>query len=323
VTDPQDIQNGGLDAVLNTALDAVVVMTLNGMIAGWNDVAERTFGWAFAEADGKRMSEMIIPERYREAHERGLAHFAATGEGPVLNRRIEIDALHREGHEIPVELSITRTSQFGAPVFLGFLRDISERRNTAQRQDLLISELNHRVKNLLGVVAGIAHMTARASTSLEEFEPAFSGRLMALSKAHEILTDATWEPASLRKLSEDLLGLFAQGPMPRASVIGPDILLSPPNLLSVSMILHELLTNAVKYGALAGSAGSIRLLWTLEQNALEISWIEEGLSGVKPPRRAGFGSQMIAKSISHELRGRSTSEWRSTGLAFTFRFNLD
>ena len=127
----RDLDTACLGAVLKTALDAVVVMRLDGTIAGWNDVAKRTFGWSFEEARGERMSAMIIPHRFRDAHERGLKHYLATGEGPVLDRRIEIEALHREGHELPVELSITRTSQFGEPVFLGFLRDISERRDAA------------------------------------------------------------------------------------------------------------------------------------------------------------------------------------------------
>lgn len=127
-----DLDNASLGAVLKTALDGVVVMRLDGTVVGWNDVAERTFGWSFAEALGQRMSELIIPHRFRDAHERGLMHYLATGEGPVLDQHIEIDALHRDGHELPVELSITRTEQFGEPVFLGFLRDITERREAAR-----------------------------------------------------------------------------------------------------------------------------------------------------------------------------------------------
>lgn len=123
-----DLDSASLGAVLKTALDGVVVMRLDGTVAGWNDVAERTFGWSFADAFGRRMSELIIPHRFREAHERGLAHYLRTGEGPVMDRHIEIEALHRDGRELPVELSITRTEQFGEPVFLGFLRDITERR---------------------------------------------------------------------------------------------------------------------------------------------------------------------------------------------------
>lgn len=316
----------GLGAVLKTALDAVVVMRVDGTIAGWNDVAARTFGWSFDEARGHRMSEMIIPHRYRAAHETGLAHYLATGEGPVLDRHFEIEALHRAGHEFPVELSISPTEQFGEPVFLGFIRDITERRDAARRQTLMVAELNHRCKNLLGVVAGLAHQTARVSPSLAEFTPAFAGRLASLGRAHEILTAATWERAPLRALAGELVAGHNG-----ASVAGPDILLSPRQLLSLGMILHELVTNAVKYGALSVDGGRVALDWRVEEDCVKLDWIESGVTGIVPPQREGFGSKMIAMSVGHELRGTSSTEWHGIeraiegggGLAFRLAFPID
>ena len=317
-----DLDSASLGAVLKTALDAVVVMRLDGTIAGWNDVAERTFGWSFSDASGKRMSEMIIPQRFREAHEQGLAHYIATGEGPVLDQHLEIEALHRDGHALPVELSITRTVQFGEPVFLGFIRDISERHEAARRQTLMIGELNHRVKNLLGVVSGIAHQTARASTSLEDFTRSFSGRLASLGRAHEILTAATWERAPLRRLVDELLDPYRRGADERVRIEGPDVLLDPRRLLSVSMILHELTTNAVKYGALQTEAGRLRIQWSHLDGELSIVWIETGVPGVLPPRHRGFGSKMIDLSVGHELRGRATTDWDGDGMTFRLTFPI-
>ena len=317
-----DLDIASLGAVLKTALDAVVVMRLDGTVAGWNDVAATTFGWSFADARDRRMSELIIPYRHRAAHERGLAHYLATGEGPVLDVHFEIDALHREGHELPVELSITRTSQFGEPVFLGFLRDISERREAERRQALMIGELNHRVKNLLGVVQGIAHQTARASASLEEFGPAFAGRLAALGRAHEILTAATWERASLGALANALLGPYADDRDGRASITGPELMLEPRQFLSLSMILHELITNAVKYGALSSEEGRVELGWAVDGDMVRMDWIETGMTAAMPPLREGFGTRMIALSVRHELKGESGREWRLDGLMFWLRFKL-
>ena len=318
-----DLDSASLGAVLKTALDAVVVMRLDGTVVGWNDVAERTFGWSFADACGARMSEMIIPHRYREAHERGLTHYLATGHGPVLDRHLEIEALHRDGHELPVELSITRTEQFGEPVFLGFLRDITERHEAARRQELLIGELNHRVKNLLGVVAGIAHQTARSSQTLADFSPAFNGRLASLGRAHEILTAATWERAPLRALAGELLGAYATGERPQVTIAGEDVLLAPRQLLSVSMILHELTTNAVKYGALSRPDGRIALVWAIAHGEISIEWVESGLSGVQPPARQGFGSKMIGRTVSHELKGRTSVDWNEAGMTFHLAFGLE
>lgn len=317
-----DLESASLGAVLRTALDAVVVMRLDGTIAGWNDVAERTFGWSFDEARGRRMSEMIIPERYRTAHEQGLAHYLATGEGPVLDRHFEIEALHRAGHELPVELSITRTEQFGEPVFLGFLRDISERRDAARRQELLIGELNHRVKNMLGVVSGIAHQTARNSSDIAGFSEAFDGRLMSLASAHEILTGSSWEVAPLVTLMDALLAAY-RDEAGQVSWHGDDVELDSRQLLSMGMIVHELLTNAIKYGALSQPGGRLAITWRREAGWLNFAWDETGLEGVTPPARLGFGSKMIKLSAGHELRGRLTTEWATDGVRHRLAFPLE
>jgi PAS domain S-box-containing protein len=307
-----------LGAVLKTALDAVVVMRFDGTIAGWNDVAAETFGWTFAEVRDLPMSEFIIPPRHREAHERGLVHHLATGEGPILNTRFEIEALHRDGHEMPIELSITPTTQFGEVVFLGFLRDITERRAAAQRQAVLVAELNHRAKNLLAVVSGIAHMTLSASTSLDEFETAFIGRLQSLDQAHEILTAASWERAAIGKLAETLLKPYiADG---RASIAGPQVMLGPRQFLSLGMILHELITNGVRFGALSTLRNRLALSWTQHGEDIAIEWVEACYRPVSAPVHQGFGTQMIALGVRHELKGESEYEWRPDGLTFRLRF---
>src|SRR5437870_2180784 len=120
--------HAGLQSVLDTALDAVVVMNLDGRVLGWNEHAAQCFGWSADEAIGRRLSELIIPPQHRAAHERGLERYLETGVGPVLNRHIEISGLRRDGREIPVELSVTEAGQFGERLFIGFIRDISARR---------------------------------------------------------------------------------------------------------------------------------------------------------------------------------------------------
>lgn len=321
MTIARDLGTAQFAAVLKTALDAVVVMREDGTVAGWNDVAEATFGWTFAEVDGRRMSELIIPPRHREAHERGLAHYLATGEGPVLDHRIEIEAIHRDGRELPVELSITRTSEFGMPVFLGFLRDISERHEHERRQALMVAELNHRVKNLLGVVSATAQQTLRTTSSPEEFATAFTARLDSFARAHEILTAAAWDRASLRALLDAAFGGLT-GEQGQVAIAGPDLMLSPRQFLSINMIVHELLTNALKYGALSHGGGRLALDWTLSDGRVELHWRELGGAGIVAPDRRGFGSRMIAMSVSHELGGELITQWHDQGLAITVQFAL-
>lgn len=319
-----DLKHADLNAVLKTALDAVVVMRVDGTVAAWNDVAARIFGWSFEDAAGQRMSELIIPPQHREAHERGLVHFLATGEGPVIDRHIEITALHRDGREFPVELSITFTREFSEPIFLGFLRDISERRDAERRQQLLLAELSHRVKNMLAVVGGIAQQTARSSSSLEGFVPAFTGRLQALAKAHEMLTISKWESSGLGDVAHALLGPYTTGPDPRVTIGGPAVMLTSRQVLSLSMILHELITNAAKYGALANAGGRIALAWqrcsAADGQRIALTWKEAGLAGVDRPASTGFGLKMIRMNAGHELDGTVELDWADDGLALTLEF---
>lgn len=314
---PLDID--GLNAVLKTALDAVMVMDREGMIRGWNDAAAETFGLSAEDSRGRQLSETIIPHRYREAHERGLTHFLATGVGPVLDTHIEIEALCADGSEIPIELSVTYTEHFGEPLFLGFLRDISERRESERLRQLLIDELNHRVKNLLGVVSGLAHQTMRNSPSMEQFTESFTGRLAALARSHELLTDENWERGSLGALVEALVEPYREGG-DRVVVEGPEVLLAPRDFLTIGMILYELLTNAAKYGALADPEGRLRIEWRRQEGAVELVWREYLSRPVAPPERKGFGSTMIAFSARHGLGSEPEWDWSGEGLAFTLRF---
>src|SRR5687768_9370990 len=111
--------HAGLQSVLDTALDAVIVMDVNGLVIGWNDRAAECFGWSWEEAGGQRLRDPIIPTRLREYHEAWITHSLATGEGPVLNQHIEITGLRRCGEEFPVELSVTASNQFGDELFVG------------------------------------------------------------------------------------------------------------------------------------------------------------------------------------------------------------
>lgn len=312
--------HAGLQTVLDTALDAVVVMGEDGRVIGWNANAEQSFGWTADDALGAKLSELLIPPQYRAAHERGLIHYLATGEGPVLNQHIEITALHREGHEVPIELSITASTQFGDRLFVGFLRDITERKADAERQQRVLQESEHRVKNMLTVVAAIAQQTARVSPDMATFTAAFSGRLESLAKAHELLVGQVWQDVALTALVERVLGADVAGG--RARFGGPEILLRPGQVLGLSMILHELYTNAVKYGALCNDEGSLSLDWRRDEDAVELVWNEVGVACEPDAPSSGFGQRMIAMSIKSDLRGTIDRDWRPDGLTAILRFPL-
>jgi PAS domain S-box-containing protein len=310
----------GLASVLETALDAVCIMDAGGTVSGWNGRAAELFGWSSDEAVGHRLSELIIPPALRPAHERGLAHFLATGEGPVLDHRIEVTALNANGDEIPVELSITASKQFGDLLFIGFVRDISERRAAAERQQRQLQESDHRVKNMLSVVSAIARQTARASDDLDNFMPSFAARLDALAEAHSLLAGKKWHDVALAAIAEQVLG--ADVAAKRARFGGPEVLLPATHVLGLSMVLHELYTNAVKYGALRTDDGSVTLDWTLEDSVVTLIWTETGPPCPAKPPKSGFGQRMIAMSVKADLNGTVEQDWTQQGLTVTIRFPI-
>lgn len=313
--------HAGLLWVLDTALDAVVVMDQQGFVQGWNAHAEHCFGWSAEEAIGRRLSDLLIPESLRDAHERGLAHYLATGEGRVLDQRIEVSAVNRDGQEFPVELSITASELFGEKVFVGFLHEISERQEAAERQQRLLQESDHRIKNMLTVVSSIAAQTARASTDLPSFIASFSARLDGLARAHSLLVSKTWSEVAVSALAEQVLGPDVA--LGRACFGGPEVLLPPRKVLGLSMILNELYTNAVKYGALCGDDGMVAVDWATDGDALVVRWVETGPTCRAETTSSGFGSRMIAMAVKADLNGTIEREWKPEGLTAVLRFPHD
>jgi two-component sensor histidine kinase len=203
--------------------------------------------------------------------------------------------------------------------FLGMIGvnvDVTEREEAERARELLVAELNHRVKNTLSVVQGIAHQTFRSATNPVEARRAFEGRLVALAHAHNLLTRSNWENASLHDLAE--LTLDAKGANAKRVVLsGPKILLPPREAVSIAMALHELCTNAIKYGALSNEHGRINLKWARIDGAnpqLQIQWHESGGPPVIPPSRRGFGSLLLERTLAHDLAGEVTMAFAPTGL---------
>ena len=312
----------GLQTVLDTALDPVVVMDVDGVVIGWNSHAEAAFGWSREEAEGQCLSELVIPHIHRAAHETGLKHYLATGEGPVLNKRIEVPAIHRNGIEIPVELSITASKQFGEQLFIGFIRDISKQRAEADRQQRILQESEHRVKNMLTVVQAIALQTAANSADMASFTASFSGRLESLARAHQLLVGQVWQDVAISSLAERVLG--AEVMSGRARFGGPELLLKPGHVLGLSRVLHELYTNAIKYGALCSDAGTIELDWQSDGATVQLVWRELGTPCEAPgTQSSGFGQRMIAMSVRSDLGGTIERDWRPDGLTVSLAFPVE
>jgi two-component sensor histidine kinase len=193
--------------------------------------------------------------------------------------------------------------------------DMTEQVQADERQRLLLDELNHRVKNTLATVQAIAQQTLRGAEGPAAFAEAFEARLLALSQTHNALTDSQWAGAGLRQILDQELGPYGAE---RVVLDGPDIHLPARVALSLGMVFHELATNAAKYGALSTS-GRLLLSWLVtDDNNLVFEWRESGGPPAAQPRRRGFGSRLIERSITGELRGHIVSDYGQDGLVVRF-----
>jgi two-component sensor histidine kinase len=186
---------------------------------------------------------------------------------------------------------------------VGALFDITERKRAEEHRELLINELNHRVKNTLATVQSIAHQTLRGSRSREEAKEVFTSRLVSLAAAHDVLTRSNWDSALMGDIVQSALRPFVAGPPSRISCRGPCVRLSPKVALAIALALHELATNAAKYGALSNDAGSVSLDWRVREadRSLELAWVEQDGPPVAPSRQDGFGARLLGRGLAVEL----------------------
>ena len=198
------------------------------------------------------------------------------------------------------------------------VQDITERKAAEQRQRLLMDELNHRVKNTLATVQSLATQTARGATTPAAFRERFEGRLIALSKAHDQLTMHHWESVDLRELLSGSLAPYAGTIPDRVVLRGEDVVLRPRAVLTLAMAVHELTTNAAKYGALSVPGGRVEVQWRpATKNGLSqlyVEWVEHGGPTVIEPEQHGFGSKLIEGSVAAELGGEARLIFESQGL---------
>jgi PAS domain S-box-containing protein len=201
---------------------------------------------------------------------------------------------------------------------INMLVDITERKQAENRQKTLVDELNHRVKNTLATVQSLAFQTARQSADVSEFIAAFETRLLALARAHDLLTKSHWQWAPLDSLVQEIVAPVTENATERVKVTGPCVELDPRAALSFTMALNELLTNANKYGSLSSETGRLSIGWGLrEENSrtmLELEWSEQNGPPVVSPERRGFGTRLLERCIVRDLDGRLNLAFEPEGV---------
>ncbi|HET6396670.1 MAG TPA: PAS domain S-box protein [Pseudoxanthomonas sp.] len=316
-----------LRQILNAIPAAIYMTDAQGRITFFNDAAVEFSGrhpklgtdewcvsWRLYDADGNPIRHDECPMAVALREQRPIRGVEAIAERPDGTRVPFIP--------FPTPLRDENGTMVGA---VNMLVDITDRKRAEEAQQALIHELNHRVKNSLATVQSIALQTYRVSPAPREFIDKFQGRLLALSKAHDLLTRRAWTRLEVRDLFETELGPYLIG-HDRIRRDGPEVALQPRAALVLGMVLHELATNAAKYGALSCDTGRVELTWRVEGGAagahFHLCWQERGGPPVSAPASRGFGTRFIDRSIVKELSGGIDLSFEPDGVRCRMHFPL-
>jgi PAS domain S-box-containing protein len=296
------------------------LLTPDGRIMSANRAATAAFGRPESEMVGRPFWEFLVDERGDTDTKRIQAAISDASAGKDARFDFSIGG---EDDRHVFDLWIRCKELTGNLVASAV--DVTARYESEQAQLLLMRELDHRIKNTLQVIQSVIRRTAKAQSTVEGFEHSLLGRVGAMSRAHELLAAERWLGANVSTLvTQETQSFDVGGDAIRAA--GPHVRLNPKGALAIALAMHELGTNASKYGALSSPNGVIEIAWEVDRSGMEpmlvIRWQESGGPEVKEPTRQGFGSMLIERSIAYELDGNTTVEYRREGLTCTIAIPL-
>ncbi|HEY8683299.1 MAG TPA: PAS domain-containing protein, partial [Rhodanobacter sp.] len=331
ITESQQLNNEHmrLAAIVNSSRDAIFGFSLDERISSWNASAERIFGLPADQVVGRPLNRLLPAEASEETKK-----FFASHERPLRLAEFEMTWVRPDGESVPLAISYSPVCDHDGTMFAGKLvaRDITERVRAARHTEMMLAELNHRVKNTLATVQAIAHQTIASAPDMETFKDSFLSRLLALSQTHNLLARDAWIGAPLTGIVNNELAPYRQDSDARMNdarvhLHGDEINLLPKQALALSMAVHELATNAGKYGSLSVPEGQVTVTWAThrvgQSLCLHLEWVETGGPAVEPPTHRGFGSRLIREGVPYELDGKVTLEFPASGVICTIDVTLD
>lgn len=306
-----------LAAIVSSSPSAVVSLSPDGLIRTWNAAAEDLFGYTASEVVGQPVS-ILAPDDAAEAFNK---LYASVRSGSTVHA--DVVRRHKDGRPIDVSINVAPMyDDAGKLVGISSIsRDIGERKARERHIEFLMRELAHRSKNLLAVVLAIAGQTARNSPNVEEFQRRFSQRVAAMARSQDLLVARNWKGTPVAELVRAQLAPFADAGSQRIAVTGPDLDLEPEAVHSLTLALHELATNAAKYGALSVPEGRVAIAWEVcgsaaQDRRFRMSWRESNGPPVTPPARRGFGHLVISDMVASSLRGKVALDYAREGLSW-------
>jgi len=292
-------------AVLNTVEDAIITIDAKGVVKDLNPAAARVFRYSPGEVIGRNV-KMLMPEPYHREHDDYISNYLRTGQAKVIGHGREVAGRRKDGSIFPMELAVSEMVVSGRRMFTGVVRDITERKQVEQHQALLVAELDHRVKNVLAQVAVVAMSTRQGSRSIDEFLRSLNGRIQSMAAAHTLLSKSGWQSVGLDALVRNQLAPYATDT--NVTIRGTDVMLIAAEIQAVARVLHELVTNAAKHGALSTPGGHVSVSWNRKPNRdgaqLMLVWQENGGPPVTSAIQSSYGTNLIRNLIPHELGGR-------------------
>lgn len=289
--------------------DLILTADLDQVITDCNPSAAAAVGLGRSEAIGRKISEFISPDDFERTT--GMLR-EKLEQGGTTRYDVRVRSSTDEWLFWEINSGLTFGDE-GKPVGLHVVgRDVTERKRLERHQQLLVGELNHRVKNTLAIVQSLAHQTFKKDAASGEGIARFEGRLQALASAHSLLTRKNWESASIDEVISEALAPFCT--RARCQAEGPRLMLPPTTAVALALATHELATNAAKYGALSNDTGRILISWALDADRLDFVWREEGGPPVVPTLSTGFGTKLIRRSLAAELGGTVELNFEPGGL---------
>jgi PAS domain S-box-containing protein len=301
-------QLGWLASIVESSDDAIVSKDLDGVITSWNRGAERIFGYMADEAVGQPITMLIPLDRHDE--ERTILTRIRRGE---RIDHFETIRQRKHGSLITVSLTVSPVRDAAGKVVGAskIARDITEQKRNQEKISALAREAEHRSKNMLANVQAVVNLSQ--ANSPEELKKVIEGRIKALANVHSLFVQTRWIGAELSTIASQELAAYSSREN-RVRIDGPQMLLEPAAAQAVAIALHELATNAAKYGSLSVAGGKVDLNWSHEADGqLKLRWTETGGPLVQAPTRKGFGSRIIEQMIT-QLKGTTHFDWRPEGL---------